>query len=174
MHSHRRLAGLAGLAGVAGLTALLAGCAALQNAIQAPEFTMAQGRSSEIRLLGPSIGRPLGGAEVRVWARVRNPNAFGFTLTRLAGNVFLSNEPAADVDLPLGLPLAAAGDTVIPIDVAISFADIPDLADEIAGAFAGQSLDYALRGTLAVDAGPFGEPSFGPSTWLSGEVRVVR
>jgi Late embryogenesis abundant protein len=170
MHSHRRLAAFALLAGLAALPA----CAALQNAIQAPEFAMAQGRNSQIRLLGPSIGRPLGGAEVRVWARVRNPNAFGFTLTRLAGNVFLDDEPAADIDLPLGLPLQASGDTVIPIDVAISFADIPDLADEIAGAFAGQTLDYTLRGTLAVDAGPLGQPSFGPSTWLSGEVQVVR
>lgn len=170
MHSHRRFAALALLAGLAALPA----CAALQNAIQAPEFAMAQGHSSQIRLLGPSIGRPLGGAEVRVWARVRNPNAFGFTLTRLAGNVFLDDEPAADIDLPLGLPLQASGDTIIPIDVAISFADIPDLADEIAGAFAGQTLDYALRGTLAVDAGPLGQPSFGPSTWLAGEVQVVR
>ncbi|MBW3552443.1 MAG: LEA type 2 family protein [Gemmatimonadetes bacterium] len=171
MHSHRRLAAFAALATLA---AIPAACATLQNAIQAPEFTMASDRSSEIRLLGPSIARPLGGAEVRVWARVHNPNAFGFTLTRLAGNVTLDDEPAADIDLPLGLPLQASGDTIIPINLAISFADIPDLADEIAGAFAGQTLDYALRGTLAVDAGPFGQPSFGPSTWLTGEVKVVR
>ncbi|HUE77917.1 MAG TPA: LEA type 2 family protein, partial [Longimicrobiales bacterium] len=123
-------------------------CAALQNAIQPPEFTMAHGRSSEIRLLGPSLNRPLGGAELRVWANVSNPNAFSFTLTRLAGNVFLDDEPAANIDLPLGLPLQASGDTIIPIDVSISFADIPELADEIAGAFAGQTLDYSLRGTV--------------------------
>ncbi len=156
------------------LVGTAAACAALQNAIQPPEFAMADGRSSEIRLLGPSLNRPLGGAELRVWAHVRNPNAFGFTLTRLAGNVFLDDEPAADIDLPLGLPLQASGDTIIPIDLAISFADIPELADEIAGAFAGQTLDYALRGTVAVDAGPLGQPSFGPSTWMQGEVRVVR
>lgn len=156
------------------LVCTAAACAALQNAILPPEFTMADGRSSEIRLLGPSLNRPLGGAELRVWAHVRNPNAFGFTLTRLAGNVFLDDEPAADIDLPLGLPLQASGDTIIPIDLAISFADIPELADEIAGAFAGQTLDYALRGTVAVDAGPLGQPSFGPSTWMQGEVRVVR
>ncbi|MGQ0715375.1 MAG: hypothetical protein ACT4PJ_16885, partial [Gemmatimonadaceae bacterium] len=73
-----------------------------------------------------------------------------------------------------GLPLQASGDTVIPLDLSISFADIPELADEIAGALTGQTLEYALRGTLAVDAGPFGQPSFGPATWLQGEVRVVR
>lgn len=171
MQSQRRLPALLALAALA---AAPAGCATLQAAIQAPQFSMEEGRSSEIRLLGPSLNRPLGGAEVRVWARVHNPNAFGFTLTRLAGNVFLANAPAAQIDLPLGLPLEASGDAVIPIDLAISFADIPDLADEIAGAFAGQTLDYELRGTLAVDAGPFGQPSFGPSTWLDGQVRVVR
>ena len=171
MISHRRIAVAAALAA---LIAIPSACATLQNAIQSPQFTMADGRSSEIRLLGPSIGRPLGGAEVRVWAHVHNPNAFGFTLTRLAGNVFLDDEQAADIDLPLGLPLQASGDTIIPIDLAISFADIPGLADEIAGAFAGQTLDYKLRGTLSVDAGAFGQPSFGPSTWLDGQVKVVR
>lgn len=159
---------------LAGTTLLLAGCATLQQVIQPPVFEMADGRTSEIRLLSPSMGRPLGGAQVRVWARVSNPNAVGFTLTRLAGNVLLDDEPAAAVDLPLGLPLQASGDTVIPLDVSISFADIPELADEIAGALTGQTLQYALRGTLAVDAGPFGQPSFGPSTWLRGDVRVVR
>lgn len=153
---------------------MLASCAALQQVVQPPVFEMAEGRSSEIRLLSPSMGRPLGGAQVRVWARVTNPNAVGFTLTRLAGNVLLDDEPAAAVDLPLGLPLRASGDTVIPLDVSISFADIPELADEIAGALTGQTLKYALRGTLAVDAGPLGQPSFGPSTWLRGDVRVVR
>ncbi|MBW3670853.1 MAG: efflux RND transporter permease subunit [Acidobacteria bacterium] len=47
-------------------------------------------------------------------------------------------------------------------------------ANEIAGALTGQTLEYALRGTLAVDAGPLGQPSFGPSTWLRGDVQVVR
>lgn len=165
-----RTAPIALIAAVASLPA----CAALQDVIQPPQFAMADGRSSQLRLVGPSLNRPLGGAELRVWARVQNPNAFGFTLSNLAGSVFLADEPAADVDLPLGLPLQASGDTVIPLDLTISFADIPELADEIAGAFAGRSLPYALRGTIAVDAGPFGQPSFGPSTWLQGEVNVVR
>lgn len=170
MRTHRIVA----IATLAAVAVVPAACAALRDVVQPPQFAMADGRSSEIRLLGPSLGRPLGGAELRVWARVHNPNAFGFTLTRLAGNVFLDDEAAADIDLPLGLPLQASGDTIIPIDLAISFADIPGLADEVAGALTGQTLDYALRGTLAVDAGPLGQPSFGPSTWLSGEVRVVR
>ena len=171
MIRHRRLAALAGLALLA---AIPAACASLQELIQPPQLSVASGRSSEIRLLGPTIARPLGGAEVRVWTRVHNPNAFGFTLTRLAGNFFLGDEPAADINLPLGLPLEASGDTIIPIDLAISFADIPDLADQIAGALGGRTLDYMVRGTLSVDAGALGQPSFGPSTWLNGELRVVR
>ncbi|HSH45704.1 MAG TPA: LEA type 2 family protein [Longimicrobiales bacterium] len=169
-----RLASRFGTLAVLAAAVGYAGCATLQNAIQPPQFELAAGRNSEIRLLGPSLNRPLGGAELRIWANVRNPNAFGFTLSRLAGDIFIDDEPAVDVNLPLGLPLQAAGDTIIPLDVSISFADIPELADEIAGAFAGQTLPYSLRGTIAVDAGPLGQPSFGPSTWMEGELRVVR
>lgn len=166
----QRTAAFTALAALAALGA----CAALQDIVQPPIFEMAGSRDSEVRLLGPSMNRPLGGAQIRVWARVENPNAVGFTLTRLAGNVLLDDQRAATVDLPLGLPLAASADTVIPLDVAISFADLPDLADRISSAISGGSMRYSLRGTLSVDAGPLGQPSFGPSTWLSGDVRVVR
>lgn len=161
---------------VATLTAVaaLSACAGLQNLIQPPVFDLASERSSQVRLVGPSLNRPLGGAEVRVWTRVQNPNAFGFTLSRLAGNVLLANQPAANIDLPLGLPLDAAGDTIIPIDVTISFADVPDLADHLTNALGTGRIDYALRGTVSVDAGSFGQPTFGPSTWLNGEVNLVR
>jgi hypothetical protein len=166
----QRTAALATLAAFS----LLGACAALQDIIQPPIFEMASGRSSEVRLLGPSVSRPLGGAQIRVWARVENPNAVGFTLTRLAGNVLLDDQHAATVDLPLGLPLQAAGDTVIPLDVGVSFADIPELAERIANAVSGGRIHYALRGIVSVDAGALGQPSFGPSTWLSGDVSVIR
>ena len=152
----------------------LGGCAALQQIVQPPVFDIASGRSSQLRLLGPSLSRPLGGAAIQVWARVQNPNPVGFTLTRLAGNVLLDGQHAAEIDLPLGLPLEAAGDTVIPLELAISFADVPDLAERIRDAFSTGRIDYALRGTLAVDAGPLGQPTFGPTTWISGDVSVVR
>jgi hypothetical protein len=88
--------------------------------------------------------------------------------------VLLSEQRAADVDLPLGLPLEAAGDTVIPLALTLSFADVPDLADRIQQALSRGSIEYALRGTLAVDAGAFGQPSFGPRTWIQGDVDLVR
>lgn len=152
----------------------LGGCATLGEVVQPPIFELAPDRSSTIRLLGPSINRPLGGAELQVWTRVENPNPLGFTLSRLAGTVLLSGEPAADVDLPLGLPLEARQDTVIPLNLTLSFADVPDLADRLREAVSRGSIDYALRGTVAVDAGAFGQPTFGPETWIRGDVSVLR
>ncbi|NIP81361.1 MAG: hypothetical protein GWM90_19955 [Gemmatimonadetes bacterium] len=169
-HVRDRLAPLALLPALA----LLTGCAALGEVLQPPVFEMAASRSSEIRLVGPSITRPLGGAEIRVWTRVENPNPVGFTLSRLAGTVLLSDQPAADVDLPLGLPLEAGQDTVVPIAVTLSFADVPDIADRLRDALSRGVIDYALRGTVAVDAGALGQPVFGPSTWVRGDVQVLR
>lgn len=169
-HALRRITTLSGLAALLAATS----CATLQQVVQPPTFDLARQQESRVRLLGPALGRPLGGAEIRVWARVANPNPVGFTLSRLTGTVLLGNEPAADVDLPLGLPLEASGDTIIPLNLTISFADVPELADRIQDAITRGSVNYALRGILAVDAGAFGEPTFGPTTWLQGDVDLVR
>lgn len=170
MRHDRTLGSIAPLAALV----LLAGCATLAEVVQPPLFELASSRTSDIRLLAPSVSRPLGGAEVRVWARVENPNPVGFTLSRLAGTVLLGDQRAADVDLPLGLPLEAGQDTVIPLAVSLSFADVPDIADRLRDALSRGVIDYALRGTVSVDAGAFGQPSFGPRTWLAGEVSVLR
>jgi len=152
----------------------LAACVALQEIVQPPLFEAAPDRTSEVRLVGPAADRPLGGAQVRLWARVQNPNRVGLTLTRLAGNLLLEGDHAATIDLPLGLPLAAGGDTIFPLDLTISFADVPRLADQLRGALTGRTLEYSVRGTVGVDAGPFGEPTFGPTDWLRGNLQVVR
>lgn len=149
-------------------------CATLNQLVQPPQFSVAQGRDTQLRLLGPSTSRPLGGASLRIWARVQNPNAFGLTLAALRGNIFLENEQAGEVDFPLGLPLTASGDTIIPLDVNISFADVPDLIDVVQRMVSRNSVEYRLDGTVTVDAAPFGQPSFGPSTWLRGESRIIR
>jgi hypothetical protein len=165
----RRLAPLSLVAAL-----LLSGCAALQQVIQPPMFDVDPARSSEFRIVGPAADRPLGGAQLRIWTRVQNPNTFGFTLTRLAGSLILEGDHAAALDLPLGLPLPAAGDTVVPLDLTLSFADIPGLANQLLAAVTGQRLSYAIEGVVGVDAGPFGEPSFGPTTWLRGDLQVIR
>ncbi|MGH7475683.1 MAG: LEA type 2 family protein [Longimicrobiales bacterium] len=155
---------------------LLMACAGLGlgDVIRAPIFEVADGRTAELRLLGPSADQPLGGAALRLWARVQNPNPLGITLTALDGTLYMEGTRAAAVDLPLGLPLPAAGDTVVPLDIRLGFADLPDLADLARRWFAGSTLDYRLDGTVTVDAGALGQPTFGPETLLRGDVAVRR
>ena len=46
----------------------------LGGLVQPPRFTEAEDQPAEIRLVGPSADRPIGGAVVRIWTRVSNPN----------------------------------------------------------------------------------------------------
>lgn len=153
---------------------LMAGCAELENLrvfVQPPQFEEAPDLEPSIRLVGPGAGLPMGGAHVRLWARVTNPNPFTLTLGTLRGTLFLEDRRAADASFPLGLPLAARGDTTIPIDLSLSFADLPGLADAVRRAVNRQPLGYRLDGTIGVDAGRLGQPVFGPLTLLRGNIR---
>ena len=153
------------------------GCAALEGLrglVQAPRFEEAPGQDAEIRLVGPSRSQPLGGAGVRIYTQVTNPNAFGLTLGTLRGTLHIEGTRAADVDFPLGLPLRAAEQTVVPIDLSISFSDLPGLADVIRRAVNREPLAYHLEGTSGVDAGQLGQPTFGPMTVLRGELRGLQ
>ena len=154
--------------------ALAVGCAELNQLaalVRAPQFEQAPDRRAEIRVMGAGGGLPIGGAGVRLWARVTNPNPFSLTLGTLRGALYLEDSRAADVDFPFGLPLAAGGDTTVPIDLTISFSNLPGLADTIRRAAARQPLAYRLDGTIGVDAGRLGQPTFGPMTLLRGDVR---
>jgi len=154
------------------LTALA--CASLDGLralIQPPRFEQADGRRSEIRLTGPTVDSPTGGASVRLWARVSNPNGFGLTLGMLRGTLNLEGSRAATVNFPLGLPLQARGEQDVPIDIMVSFQDVPGLGSAISRALSRQPIVYELEGTISVSAGAFGEPVFGPMTLLTGEIR---
>ena len=105
--------------------------------------------------------------------RVTNPNPFGLTLGTLRGTLRLESAQAAEVDFPLGLPLRSGEETVVPIDLSVSFADIPGLADVIRQAAAREPVQYRLEGTIGVDAGSLGQPTFGPMTLLTGELRAT-
>ncbi|MGQ0816005.1 MAG: LEA type 2 family protein [Gemmatimonadota bacterium] len=155
---------------------LLAGCAGfgLGDVLQAPEFSAAPGRTAELRLIGPSSQSPLGGAAIRVWAHVRNPNPLGLSLSALEGALALEGTRAANVSFPLGVPLLANQDTVIPLDLTIRFSDLPGLADVAARLLTRSQVAYQLDGTVTVDAGVLGQPRFGPSTLLRGELVVRR
>src|SRR4051795_10020511 len=106
---------------LAGLLPLLSGCATLaQLGIQAPQFTVDGSQQPQLRLVGPSFGHPQGGAALRLYARVRNPNPIGITLARLAGGLQLEGRSAAQVDFPLGVPLRAASESVVPLDITVN------------------------------------------------------
>ncbi len=149
------------------------GCATLGQfaaLVQPPRFEEVDDRPAELRLAPPSAGRLLGGADIRLWTSVTNPNAFGFTLSSLRGTLFLEDAQAATADFPLGLPLAAGASTVIPIDLSIDFADLPGLATVVRRAAARQPIGYRLEGTVGIDAGRLGTPVFGPMQIVRGTI----
>lgn len=164
-----------GFAALAALILAMPGCATLQGiGILAPTFSMANEQPSELRLVGPSLQRPLGGASLRLYARVENPNPIGITLNALAGTLRLDGFEAADASFPLGLPLQAGEATIVPLDISISFANLPGLADVLGRAVTAGEVNYQLNGTASVDAGVLGSPTFGPMTLLQGSVAAFR
>ena len=156
---------------------LMAGCATLgpiARLVQPPRFEQADGQPAEIRLIAPSLRMPTGGAGVRIWLEVTNPNPFGFTLSTVDATLALEGSQAATGAFPLGLPLQAGQRSVVPLDLSISFADVPGLAGVARQIAAGNALDYQLDGTVGIDAGQLGMPTFGPMLLTRGELRVIR
>ena len=149
-------------------------CASLEGLrafVQPPRFEQAEGRRSEIRLTGAGNGSAAGGATVRLWTKVSNPNSFGLTLGTLRGTLHLEGSRAATVDFPLGLPLQPRDEAEVPIDIVVDFQDLPGLGQAITRVIARQPIEYELEGTVGVSAGALGEPVFGPMTILRGELR---
>ncbi|MGH7562310.1 MAG: LEA type 2 family protein [Gemmatimonadales bacterium] len=152
---------------------LTAACAALSTLGVVPlRFSEPPQPKPELRLLAPSTSRPLGGAAIRLWARVENQNRFGVTLSRVVGNLHVEDAEAIAGDFPLGLPLTANQDTIIPLDVSLRFDNLPRLARIARAALSGDPLDYRLEGSFDVDAGNLGSPRFGPLTLLTGQIQV--
>jgi hypothetical protein len=152
----------------------LSGCASLEGLrafVQPPQFSQAPDQPSEIRLLPIQAGRPAGGATVRIWTTVTNPNPFGFTINTVDATLFLEDAQAAETSFPLGLPLQPRGTETIPLDISISFADVPRLAAALRQAARGQAVTYRLEGIVGIDAGRFGRPTFGPMTLVSGALQ---
>jgi hypothetical protein len=154
---------------------MLSSCATLEGLralVQPPTFRQTD-QPAEVRLAGPSLERPLGGATVRLWTEVTNPNPFGFTLGTLDGTLFLEGTRAAAAAFPLGLPLGARQQTVVPLELSISFSDLPGLADVVRRAARRDPVEYRLDGTIGVDAGQLGQPVFGPMTLVRGDLRGI-
>ena|SRR5215213_11158841 len=139
----------------------------LSALVQPPRFQQVPERQAEIRVLG------LDGAGVRIWTRVTNPNAFGIRLGTLKGTLFLEESRAADAEFPLGLDLGAGADTELPIDISVSFRDLPGLGAVARKVVSRQPVPYRLDGTIGIDAGHIGRDMlFGPMTLLRGEATV--
>ena len=143
----------------------------LASLVQPPRFEEDPNLPAELRLVGPSLARPLGGANVRVWTRVTNPNPFGFTLSTLAGTLLLDGTRAATAEFPLGLPLDAGAASTVPIELSVDFRDVPRLADVVRRAIGREPIEYEFEGTVGVNAGRLGTPVFGPMTIVRGELR---
>jgi hypothetical protein len=152
---------------------LMAGCAAvtsLAQFIQPPRFEQAE-QPADLRLIGPSLNHPAGGAGVTLWIRVTNPNPFGFTISTLDTTLLLEGQHAATGNFPLGLPLGAGQESVVPIDLTIGFDDLPGLANVVRQALSGRAVGYQLDGTVGVEAGRFGQPTFGPMLLVRGQIQ---
>jgi uncharacterized membrane protein YphA (DoxX/SURF4 family) len=171
LYRHRSIWLLAALM-LLGAVFLMAGCAAvtaLGQLIQPPRFEQAD-QPAELRLMGPSISQPAGGAGVTLWIRVTNPNPFGFTVSTLDTTLLLEGQHAATGSFPLGLPLSPAQESVLPLDLTISFADLPGLANVLRQAVSRQPIGFQLDGTVGIDAGRYGQPTFGPMLLVRGEI----
>ena len=157
--------------------ALAIGCAGLTQLaqfVQPPRFEQADGQPAELRFVAPSRSNPLSGAAVRIWLDITNPNPFGFTLSTVNATLELEGTRAATGDFPLGLPLTAQQTSTVPLDLSISFADLPGLASVLKQMAVGGQVAYRLDGTVGVDAGRLGTPTFGPMLLTRGDLRVVR
>ena len=161
------LCGALGAAGCAGL-------GDLTRVVQPPQFDQAEGQPAQLRLMPPSRTMPLGGAGVRIWLKVTNPNPFAFTLSTVSATLALQGRRAAEGEFPLGLPLTARGDSVVPLDLAVGFDDLPGLAGALRQLAVGGTVPYELSGTVGIDAGRLGTPTFGPMFLTRGDMRVVR
>ena len=165
---------LVGVTLVAGVVAGAAACASLGlgDVVQAPRISASGTQDARLDYVGPSMSNPLGAARIRLYARVENPNPFGLTLANLAGNLFLQSTQAAQVSLPLGLPMVANGDTIVPIELTIGLDDVEGLVGVVRNALDTGRLDYRLNGTVGVDAGALGQPTFGPMNLVEGQLNV--
>ncbi len=155
------------------VVAPLAGCGAvtsLGHVVQPPRFEPAPGQLPEIRLVAHSPDQPAGAARIRLWAKVTNPNGFSFTLREVRTTLVLEEELAATADVPLGLAMAGGRESIVPLDLTVSFAGLPHLRSAVRRAANGLPVAYRLDGTIGVEAGHLGAPTFGPMTLMSGEL----
>lgn len=158
------------LLAVAALT--LGACAVVtpERAVRNLEFEFVAEGSGLRRLDLPGIGGGSPSATVRIRTRVSNPNPLALRLTGLEFDLYVNANRAASGSFAGGVDLPARGQTVLDLDVTVGLAEATRLVSDLAAAARGQRTAYRLDGTVSVDAGPLGRPSFGPLTIVTGTV----
>src|SRR6266446_1042750 len=84
--------------------------------------------------------------------------------------LLLDGSRAATGEFPIGLPLGPREETVVPIDLFISFSDLAGLSRIVRTAADGQPVPYQLDGTIGIDASRLGQPTFGPTLLFRGDL----
>ena len=156
--------------------ALLAyGCASVSGTagmVQAPRLHPSSAHPAELAVSGDGTGT------VMAWARVKNPNGFPITLTKVHGLLFLADRRAARLDLETKLELKAREEVTVPLELRFGAREKGKDKDNDAGAAAavgatsGASVPYRFDGNLSVSVGDNLETVFGPLTLLEGQARV--
>jgi hypothetical protein len=146
---------------------LVMGCASLE------------GTTSMVRapLVRPSTEQPAelsftraGAGTVKAWARVKNPNDFPITLTKVHGILFLADHKAARLDVETKLDMKAREEATVPLEM--PFGGKEKDATVAVGGQAGSAVPYRFDGKLSVTAHENVETVFGPLTLLEGQARV--
>lgn len=155
--------------------ALLAyGCASVagtSSMVQAPRVHASSTRPSELAVTGDGAGT------VTAWARVKNPNGFPITLTKVHGLLYLSDRRVARLDVETRLELKAREEATVPFEMPFGGKDEKKKDKEARAAAAlaataGTAVPYRFDGNLNVSVGDNLETVFGPLTLLEGQARV--
>ena len=107
---------------------------------------------------------------LRLWTRISNPNPVGITLSTLRADVSFDGTRAATFRWGSRSRRAAGGESDVPLDLSIDFADLPGLADVLRRTIATQQVPYEVHGSFSIEAGALGRPSFGPLRLFQGRL----
>jgi len=147
---------------------LVYGCASIDGAagmVQAPRVRPSAGHTAEVAFAGGGQGT------LHAWARVRNPNGYAVTLSKIHGPLYINESKAGVVDLEANIKMKAREEKTVPLDLAFGKGEKDEKAAAASGP-SGSMLPYRLDGVLTVTAGDHLVPTFGPLTLLEGQARV--
>ena len=93
------------------------------------------------------------GVTVALHYKVTNPNAHGFSLSRVTWALDLEGKPALKGDMPAGLSIPANGSAPLVVPVRVRWRDVPDVVQLVATR---REVAFSVRGSAAVST-PVGD-----------------